>query len=202
MNPVSVSGAQPQNPTSNSFEWPGKLRVHKHAFVLELLILFGAGVLAAVLHQTFRWPLRMPGYHGVEWLCLLMLARFYSARAGAGLIAGLGAATAAMVYAGSVGIDGKTAQMLTYIVQGCVLDAFIFKSRTKISAWLYVPVVGAVVHMLSPLVRNVFMSLGGGALNFGSLLNGMTYPLMTHALFGAVGSLIGLAIFLLVIKKK
>ena len=199
---ISADGVRPPKTSSNSFEWPGNGKASNLALPLELLILLGAGILAAGLHQSFRLPLRLPGYHGIEWLAILTLARLISTRPGAGMVTGLGAATAALVYAGGFGFDGKSAQMLTYILQGCILDALIFKSRITFSAFIWVPLVGAVVHMISPLVKNTFVSLGSSALNFGSLLNGISYPLMTHALFGATGSALGLLIYLGTRKKQ
>ena len=182
MKPISVDGVLPPKTTSNSFEWPGNGKAATVALPFELLLLFGAGMLATVLHQSFRLPLHMPGYHGMEWLAILMLARLASARSGAATVTGLGAATAALMYAGGFGIDGKSAQMLTYILQGCVLDALIFRSRITLSAFVWVPLVGAAVHMVSPLVKNTFMSFGSSTLNFGSLLNGISYPLATLSL--------------------
>ena len=73
MKPISVDGVLPPKTTSNSFEWPGNGKAATVALPFELLLLFGAGMLATVLHQSFRLPLHMPGYHGMEWLAILML---------------------------------------------------------------------------------------------------------------------------------
>lgn len=207
MKTISTAGVPLPKTTSSAFSWPGT-RDHAapYPLALELILLLGAGALAVVLHQSFRLPLRMPGYHGMEWFALLMLARLLSNRGAAGMVVGLGAAATACMYAGGIGLDGKSAQMLTYLLQGCVVDALVFRPGARIRAvlpyFIWLPVVGALTHMIAPLTRNVFSGLSAGAVQFGSLINGIGYPLMTHALFGAVGAFLGLLLYLGSSRKR
>ncbi|GGI20860.1 hypothetical protein [Oxalicibacterium faecigallinarum] len=197
MKPISTAGAQLPRTTSGSFEWPGtRDQQDKFPLALEVILLLAVGVLAAVLHQSLRIPLRMPGYHGMEWFALLILARLLSNRSSAGMVVGLGAATKAFVYAGSIGLDGKSAQMLTYLLQGCIVDVLLFRSRSPLPWFVWLPAVGAITHMIAPLTRNVFSGISAGTIEFGSLIHGIGYPLATHALFGAIGASAGLLIYL------
>lgn len=197
MKTISTAGVQRPRTTSEDFDWPGAREpIYKIPFVLELLILLSVGVLAAVLHKTFRIPLHMPGYHGMEWFALLLLARLMSDRVGAGMLVALGAASTALVYAGGIGLDGKSAQILTYLLQGFIVDALIFRARAFLPYCMWVAAVGAIAHMLSPLTRNLISSFSAGSIEFGSLVHGLGYPLATHGLFGATGATAGLLLYL------
>lgn len=199
MKTMSTDGVPLPKTTSGAFSWPGtRDRKDSTPIAVEVVLLLAVGVLAAMLHQSFRIPLRMPGYHGMEWFALLMCARLLSNRGAAGMIVGLGAATTACVYAGGIGFDGKSAQMLTYLLQGCIVDALVFRStgRSLLPYFIWLPAVGAVTHMIAPLTRNVFSAVSAGAIEFGSLVHGIGYPLATHALFGGIGALAGLLIYL------
>lgn len=207
MKTISTDGVQLPKTTSSAFSWPGtRDQADKYPLALELLLLLAVGVLAAVLHQSFRIPLRMPGYHGMEWFALLILARLLSNRGAAGMVVGLGAATTACIYAGGIGLDGKSAQMMTYLLQGCIVDALVFRPDARIRSllpyFILLPVVGALTHMIAPLTRNVFSSMSAGTIEFGSLINGIGYPLSTHALFGAIGAFLGLLLYLGSTRKR
>jgi hypothetical protein len=193
MNHIPADGALPPKTTSAaSFSWPGSRSVSTPQ-PLTLLLLLAAGVAAAVLHESFRLPLRMPGYHGIEWLAILVLARLASSRPAAGMVTGIGAALATCCI-GSGG-NGQTVMALTFLLQGCLADALLFRPSVRLAYYLWLPLAGAMIHMTAPLMRNAWMMLAAGTLPFGSLTHGIGYPLATHALFGAAGALLGLAIF-------
>ena len=158
----------------------------------QYALLVGAGALAVALHQSLRLPLHLPGHHGIEWLAILVLARLLARTPAAGLVAGFGAAATLMALSGGVGIDGRGAQMLTYLLQGALLDALFAASLRLPLRWLWIAIIGAAVHSVAPLVKNALAAFGPAS-GFGSLLNGVAYPLFTHAVFGAAGALIGLA---------
>ena len=62
----------------------------------RLLWLVSLGVAVVVLEQAFRWPLQMPGHHGLEAMALLVLGRLScSHRWSATLVASSAAVAAA-----------------------------------------------------------------------------------------------------------
>lgn len=130
--------------------------------------------------------MRLPGHHGLEWLAILMAARLASQRPGAALAVALGAAATALASAGG----GETGlRPLTYLVQGLVLDGLYLLLRGRVGGlWMAIPL-GALVHALSPLIKTLLAS--GGSHWLQSLTQGLGFPLMTHALFGAVGAATG-----------
>jgi hypothetical protein len=154
--------------------------------VVELALLAAAGLAAALLHEAFRWPLKLPGHHGLEWLAILMAARLLSQRPGAALAVAGGAALGAL---GLMGTEPNAQRAGIYLVQGLVLDGLFLLLRGGVAPFLLAPLLGATVHALSPLVKNALLLPGAATL--GSLSQGLAWPLATHAAFGAVGALCG-----------
>lgn len=151
-------------------------------------MLVGLGVVAAVLHVSFRWPLRLPGHHGLEWLALLMAARMVSQRPGAALAVAVGAAATALTAAGGHDAFLRPA---TYLLQGLVLDGLWLLLQGRLAAPLLAVVLGAVVHALAPMLKNLVAVATDGGLAMSSLAQGLAFPLATHAAFGAVGAAAG-----------
>lgn len=52
-----------------NIELVGPLTLPRLAFLVAL------GVLTIVLHETFHYPLKLPGHHGLEGMALLALGR-------------------------------------------------------------------------------------------------------------------------------
>jgi hypothetical protein len=152
----------------------------KAALGVELTLLLGAGMAAALLHESFRWPLHMPGRHGLDWLAILMSARLLSARPGAALAVACGAALTALA-AGS-----NVLRPLTYLLQGVVLDGLFLLLGRRSAMPLVAMAIGALVHAVSPLLKNLIGAQG--LWSFDSLSQGLGYPLVAHALFGAIGA--------------
>lgn len=192
MKHLPADGALPPKTTSGaSFDWPGA-RGAARASPLGLLLVLAAGIAAAVLHERFRLPLHMPGHHGIEWLALLVLARLASGWPSAGMVAGIGAALA--TYGLGHGGHGQAVMAATFLLQGCLADALLFRPRVRLAFYVWVPLAGALIHMTSPLLKNAWMMAADGTPSFGALTHGIGYPLATHALFGACGALLGLVI--------
>lgn len=151
------------------------------------MLLLAAGAVAALLHASFRWPLQMPGHHGLEWLAILTAARLLSQRPGAALAVALGAAGTTLAVSGHENL----LRPLIYLLQGAALDGLWLLLRGRAAAlWLAVPM-GALVHALSPMLKNL-LAVAGGTVS-GSLAQGLAWPLTTHALFGGIGALVAAA---------
>ncbi|MCB1890450.1 MAG: hypothetical protein KDH20_22790 [Rhodocyclaceae bacterium] len=149
----------------------------------QILLLIGAGVLVAFLHESFRFPLKLPGHHGIEWFGILLLARLASPLRPAALTVASGAVLGTALFSAH-GLQATTA--ITYVLQAGVVDLVFFGlGRAMQQVWALVAL-GALSHALAPLVKTVFQF--GGAKAFGSLAQGLGYPLATHLLFGACGA--------------
>jgi hypothetical protein len=158
----------------------------------EALLLLGSGALAVVLHQSLRLPLGLPGRHGIEWMALLVLGRSTSRFRWAGSLTSTGAALTLLMPVWGVRDDPFI--WLIYLLPGIVMDlVFYWLPQLQNKLWFWAGL-GGLAHATKPLARWVISLASGWA--YGSLLNGMLYPLSTHILFGMLGGLLGAAISL------
>lgn len=145
-------------------------------------ILLGMGVLIAVLHETLRWPLKMPGHHGMELMAVTLFARcMFAERYAAGTV-GLGNAGATALLG-----HGMAMEPVIFLVQGVLIDLVYPRLR---NTWFWVAglaLLAGAAHAIKPLVKWGMQDFAGIA--SGSLVHGLGYPLMTHLVFGAIGGL-------------
>lgn len=151
---------------------------------LLLALIFGAGILAVVMHDVFRWPMKMPGRHGLELMALLLFVRCASGERYATTLAALGGVSAAVVLQHGSGIES-----VILLMQGLAIDRA-YGLLAGRSWWVFaLPVLAGTVHAVKPVVKMV-TQVGLGVPS-GSLMYGLGYPMMTHFIFGAVGGLFG-----------
>lgn len=158
---------------------------------VEPFLLLGSGALAVVLHQSLRFPLGLPGRHGIEWISLLVIGRITSRYRWAGILTSIGAAgTCLLPIWGFV----DPYRWLVYLFPGIVMDVFVYwLPETHSKVWVFT-ILGGLAHATKPLLRWVISLVSGCA--FGSLLLGLAYPLLSHILFGMIGGLLGTLIAL------
>lgn len=146
------------------------------------LAMLGVGII--LLEQSFRWPLQLPGHHGIEAVALLVFGRLSCTSRWSATAVGASAAVAAPL----LGADHGPLMPLFYLLPGVILDlGFRLRPVSATTVMLYLPLVGALAWASKPLVRIVAnLSLG---MQFGSLRAGPVYPVLTHLLFGFVGAL-------------
>jgi hypothetical protein len=153
------------------------------------LWLLSLGVAIVALEQSFRWPLQMPGHHGIEAMALLLLGRLSCSSPWSATIAAASAAVAAP----ALGADHGPLMPLFYLLPGAVLDLG-HRLRPKLDTFLlYLPLVAAIAWTSKPVVR-VLANLTLG-MQFGSLRAGPIYPIVTHLLFGFVGGLVAVLLW-------
>ncbi len=156
----------------------GPLTAGRAAFLVSL------GVAIVLLEQAFRWPLQLPGHHGLEAMALLVFGRLSCTNPWSATLVGASAAVAAPF----VGADHGVLMPLFYVLPGIVLDAgYRLWPRLVSQALLFLPLVAAVAFAAKPVVRVVANQLFG--MPFGSLRAGPVYPILTHLMFGFLGAL-------------
>ena len=164
--------------------------------VLEALLLIGSGALVVVLHQSFRLPLSQPGYHGIEWMAILILGRSFSRFRGAGTLASLGAAGMSMLPLWGAVNDPFI--WMVYLLPGPVMDlAFRYLPGYTSKLW-FLAILGGLAHITKPIIRLLITILSGWS--FGSFRFGVVYPISSHLLFGLLGGLLG-AVLVLGIRR-
>ena len=153
-------------------------------------LLVSLGVAIVLLEQAFRWPLQLPGHHGLEAMALLVFGRLSCTNPWSATLVGASAAVAAPF----AGADHGVLMPLFYVLPGIVLDAgYRLWPRPVSQALLFLPLVAAVAFASKPVVRVVANQLFG--MPFGSLRAGPVYPILTHLMFGFLGALAAVLIW-------
>jgi hypothetical protein len=148
------------------------------------LVLASLGVAIVLLEQAFRWPLHLPGHHGLEAMALLVLGRLACTSRWSATLVGASAAVAAPF----VGADHGVMTPLFYVLPAVVLDAgYRLWPRHASRFLLFLPLLAALAFTAKPVVRVLANQLFG--MQFGSLRAGPVYPILTHLMFGFLGAL-------------
>ncbi len=150
----------------------------------ELLLLVCTGAVAILLHKTLRWPLDMPGRHGLEFMAIFAFLRLASQQKWAATIASTGSMLALTMFSASpVGL-------IILLAQGLTLDLLYNRLSWQGRLIILVPLFTAIAHMLKPLIKaaaQTNFAIYSDSLNFGVLM-----PLLSHSLFGFIGGVFGL----------
>lgn len=157
----------------------------------EALLLLGLGAGAIFLHATFRWPLQLPGHHGLEWMALLVVGRSFSRYRWAASISSLGAAVSSIMPAWGF---SDPFIWLVYLLPGLVMDIGYNLGRYWHGKAWFLAGLGGLALATKPLIRILISTVAGWP--YGSLLYGLMYPLATHILFGFLGGLVGAGLYL------
>jgi len=149
----------------------------------HFLLLLGLGAGIVLLSELFRFSLGLPGHHGLEGMALLAVARLSTNYRWAATIAALSAATTATV----LGAGHGGLVPVFYMLPGLAIDV----GALLVPAWrrnmLWLPFFAALGHASKPLLK--WIVLQGASPHFGSMVNGLPYPLATHLIFGFAGAL-------------
>jgi hypothetical protein len=148
------------------------------------LFLASLGVGIVLLEQAFRWPLQLPGHHGLEAMALLVLGRLACTSPWSATLVGASAAAAAPL----VGADHGVLMPLFYVLPGMLIDlGYRLWPRLVDRALLFLPLLAALAFASKPVLRVLANQLFG--MPFGSLRAGPLYPILTHLVFGFLGAL-------------
>jgi hypothetical protein len=162
------------------------VRFSRHIRAWQTLALLALGIVAAVTHAAFRFPLHLPGHHGLEWMALLVIARYASPYRWAATVAASGAAAVSILPL--LGFHDPLTP-LTYLLPGLLLDLFTLPLRTHRAPAALMAVAAALAHTASPLLHAaLWLALGW---QFGAFSHGLLFPFVTHLAFGFAGGLAG-----------
>ena len=160
------------------------------SLALQVAALLLVGFTATWLHYRFRLPLNMPGRHGLEFMLLVMAARYASNMKLSATITVSGSIAASLIP-----VLGFKDPMLPYIYLG--IGAFIdfaWYRWSNFRKWIpLAALLGGLAYGLIPLVRLLFMVIGSYPYN-SFAKHGYIIPFLTHIGFGFTGALAGVGI--------
>lgn len=179
---LNVTGNSSRASSQNNIEPAGPLTLAR------FLVLVGLGVLTVVLHKTFRYPLQLPGHHGLESMAILAFGRLICTDRWAASIVGLSTAASAVAFDGGFheGLSGPFFDFLP----GFTLDLALMMMAAWRNNIFVLPFVVAAAFAMKPVLRFAGAYLVG--VQFGSLRHGFLYPFMTHLMYGFLGAFIAL----------
>lgn len=184
----ATNGSLSRASARNSIELVGPLTAGR------LLFLMALGVLTVVLHETFHYPLKMPGHHGLEGMALLVLGRLSCTSRWAATIVAMSAATTGAAVGGH---DLSGAGLA--LAPGVTLDLMLMALPAWRQHLFVLPLLVALAHATKPLIRWGLAELSG--FHFGSLRAGVLYPVSTHLLYGCAGALIAVVLWKVTVSR-
>jgi hypothetical protein len=152
---------------------------------LQILLILSVGALTVWFHEALRWPLNLPGRHGLELMAILIFVRLSAPQVYAASLAAMGGVTASLIFNDAAGVGA-----IILLAQGLFIDSTYRLLKHHGLTLLLMVLVTALAHMLKPLIKLSFQS--GMGIVSDSLAHGLLYPLFTHFCFGLAGGLAGL----------
>lgn len=158
---------------------------------LSIIALFMLGMIAGVLHVHLRWPLNIPGHHGIEWMTILLMGRMLSRYKWAALSIASGAAMSYLVQSSLLPLVHTVKPALIFLLNGACLDLLLLFTPAKLPLAIRGIILGGITYMAKPLLLVPVSILTG--LHVGSFVKyDYFYPIMTHFMFGSFGAISGI----------
>jgi hypothetical protein len=158
-------------------------------------------VIAGLLHVHLRYPLNIPGHHGLEWMALLLFGRSLSSnRFAAGCIAA-GAAGSYLLQLPLLAQAHDIKPALVFLLTGAVTDILYNLSGTGRKSLLTAGLIAGLAFFAKPVV--MFLVDLSPDITVGSFLKHPVYlPFASHFLFGLTGGVMGSLLARLAISAK
>ena len=185
-----LSAARVRGTIEAVFEPVGPLTLTRLAFLVSL------GVLTYVLHQTFHYPLKMPGHHGLEAMALLVIGRLSCTNPWAATIV----CASAFATAVGAGATHDASAALLGLAPGLLIDAAVLLFKNWRAQLFVLPLLAAAGHATKPLVR--FGLWETFSIPFGSLSGGLMFPLTSHLIYGFAGGLIAMLAWRVTVSER
>jgi hypothetical protein len=184
-----LDGASSRAKAPSTIELIGPLTWQRLAFLIAL------GAVTVLLHDTFHFPLKMPGHHGLEAMAILVIGRLACTHRWAATIVCLSTAATALAVGSGHGLKDAGLDL----APGFFLDLFLMAFAGWRAHLVFLPALVAIAYAAKPLIRAVLAS--GFDLHFGSLKSGVLYPFGTHLMFGFTGAAIAVALWRITVRK-
>lgn len=156
---------------------------------LSLLSLLLLGGIAGSLHIYLKYPLDIPGHHGLEWMALLLFGRCLSNNRYAATILASGAAGSYLIQASLLAPAYGVKPALVFLLTGACADILFRFGKDRLPLVINAGLIGGLAFVTKPLVMYCLF-LGG--MKFGSFMKNPDFlPFISHFLFGLAGGVGG-----------
>ncbi len=177
-----------------------KVSVSKELFttIAEVFLLLGLGVLAITLHAYLRYPLNLPGHHGIEFMALLIFGSKISRLKASTSVFSLGVGIFLMFPL--IGIKDPFAP-LVYMMPGFLFYFSTLAFKNLKNKFWFIALIGGIAYTAIPLTRFIIMIV----INYpykSLITHGALYVIACFFAFGLVGTLFTTGIFKTFNKKN
>ena len=162
--------------------------------LITFAVLVMAGFITIAFTEIFKYPMKLPGRQGLAIFAAMVLSKFVSSERNAALIFALGGVGGYAVFA-----HGPFYESIILIAQGFLFDAAIAAIGLASSGVLVVALASGLVHAVKPILK--WVGQFTISLPTDSLVNGLSYPIFSHLIFGSAGGAIGFLLFRSLKKK-
>ena len=163
--------------------------VREGAGRLSILSLLLLGAIAGVLHVYLKYPLSIPGRHGLEWMALVLFGRCLSDNRYAATILAAGAAGSYLMQSAFLPLAHDFKPALVFMLTGACADMIFRFTKDRLPMIVNAGVIGGLAFVSKPLVMYCLF-LGG--MQVGSFIKNPDYlPFVSHFLFGLTGGVGG-----------
>lgn len=152
----------------------------------QITVIALVAVLVVIAKTVLRLPIKVPGHAGVLWIAALIVGRAAVRRPGAGTLMGLlGGTLVAIMQPSDAGLVFTVAK---YVIPGIILDVLAPLFGERFDLVPFAMVAGAAAHAGKVLID--FVQGYAAGLRGPLLFAGLTWELLLHIAFGALGGLI------------
>jgi hypothetical protein len=155
-------------------------------------------VMILIAKAVLRMPIKVPGHGGVLWIASLMVGRAVVRRPGTATLMGFLGGTLVAIFQPSDSVMYFT--VAKYVLPGIVLDVLAPLLGDRFDRMIPAMLAGALAHSSKVLV-DVLQGLVAGVPR-AILTAGLTFELVLHIAFGALGGVIAALVLRTLIKAQ
>lgn len=161
----------------------------------RILYLGALGATAVAIHAAFRFPLHVPGLHGMEWMAVLTFAYLTAPGPWTGTLTG--AAAAVIGFAPFWGFHDPLSPA-GYLISGWVFDILLLVVPRRLQSPVRLALLAAVALMVSAFIPlpNPLRA------RFTALAHNLSLFFGAHLVFGLIGGLIGTLLGTLAVRHR
>jgi hypothetical protein len=154
--------------------------------LLSVASLLFLGAAAGLLHVHLRYPLNIPGHHGLEWMALLLFGRLLSSQRHAATLLAAGAAASYLLQSPFLALAHDLKPAMVFLLTGAGTDIAFWFSKGRLPLIVKAGLIGGLVFVCKPAVSYVVFLLAD--MPVGSFIKHPDYlPFISHFLFGTAG---------------